>query len=139
MNSNRPDWHEYYLNVAQAISLRGECLRRKVGAVIVSGHTIIATGYNGAPAGQISCLDGGCPRAKMLNVTPLQNYAETNCSVIHAELNAIIRAGRDRCIGSTIYITCEPCQMCRPLIAAAGISKIIYKDDLFTEGVCIQL
>lgn len=120
----RPSFDEYYLGVAAAVSSRGECVRRKVGAVIVSGETIVATGYNGAPAGQRSCLDGACPRAES-NATPGTGYAESGCSVIHAEANAIIRAGRERCEGATIYVTDAPCDLCRPLIVAAGIARVV--------------
>ncbi len=121
----RPDWTTYYLNIAKAVSARGECHRRKVGAVIVKNNSIISTGYNGAPAGQKSCLEGMCPRAFM-DVKPGEGYSQTGCVVIHAEMNAIMRAGRDNCIGATIYITDEPCEMCKPLISAAGIAEVHY-------------
>lgn len=120
----RPSLDEYYLGVAAAVAARGECVRRRVGAVIVSGETIVATGYNGAPPGRKSCLDGACPRA-LSDATPGTGYAESGCSVIHAETNAIIRAGRERCEGATIYVTDAPCDLCRPLIVAAGIARVV--------------
>lgn len=62
----RPDWDTYFLGIAEAVAVRGECTRRQVGAVIVDPvrHRIVegGTGYNGAPAGMPSCLDGACPR-----------------------------------------------------------------------------
>jgi dCMP deaminase len=120
----RPSFDEYYLGVAAAVSARGECSRRKVGAVIVSNKTIVSTGYNGAASGEKSCLDGACPRAES-DATPGTGYASSGCTVIHAEANAIIRAGRERCLGATIYITDAPCELCRPLIHAAGIARIV--------------
>lgn len=123
----RPSWDEYYSGIARAVSQRGECVRRQVGAVIVKNHTIIATGYNGAPAGEPSCLDGACPRA-FSDAKPGEGYAQSGCKAIHAETNAIIRAGRDRCLGATMYITTDPCELCRPLIAAAGISRVVAGD-----------
>lgn len=125
----RPDWYTYYLDIAEAVSARGECRRRKVGAVIVKDYTIISTGYNGAPPGQASCLDGGCPRAYTMS-EPGTGYAATGCTVIHAEANAVIRAGRDRCVGSTIYITAEPCDLCLPLLQAAGLEHAVFPDPL---------
>lgn len=124
---NRPDWDEYYLGIADAVSARGECLRRRVGAVIVRDHSIVSTGYNGAPAGEPSCLEGACPRANS-GVRPGSGYSESGCRAIHAESNAIIRAGLDRCLGATIYITDEPCDLCTPLIQAAGITRVVFKE-----------
>lgn len=123
---SRPTWTEYYLGIAEAVSKRGECSRRQVGAVIVKDHTIVATGYNGAPPGQASCLDGGCPRA-FSDAVPGTGYAESGCVAVHAEANAIIRAGRDRCVGSTMYLTDEPCDLCAPLLDAAGIARAIWR------------
>jgi len=124
----RPDWDEYYLGIALAVSARGECVRSKVGAVIVSPtNSIVSTGYNGAPAGtKGTCLEGGCPRAYNVDIKPGSGYASSGCVVIHAEANAIIRAGRDTCVGSTLYVTREPCEMCHPLIRAAGIERVMW-------------
>ncbi len=36
----------YYLEIAQAVSQRSTCLKRRYGAVIVKNDEIIATGYN---------------------------------------------------------------------------------------------
>ena len=123
--SLRPSFDEYYMGIAEAVSKRGECSRRQVGAIIVQDHTIISTGYNGAPAGQPSCLDGFCPRATS-DAQPGVDYAQSGCKVIHAEANAVIRAGRDRCLKATIYVTEEPCVLCLPLIQAAGLKTVIY-------------
>lgn len=122
---SRPDWREYYLGIARAVAARGECVRRQVGAVIVRDHTIISTGYNGAPAGEPSCLDGACPRGDS-DATPGKGYASSGCVAIHAEANAIMRAGRERCQGATMYVTAPPCELCAPLIKAAGLYKVVH-------------
>ena len=41
--------HEYYLDIAETVSERSTCLRRRFGAIIVKNDVIISTGYNGAP------------------------------------------------------------------------------------------
>ena len=41
----------YYLDIAEAVSERGTCLRRNYGAIIVNNDEIISTGYVGAPRG----------------------------------------------------------------------------------------
>lgn len=61
---NRPGWDQYFLGIAQAVSARADCTRRKVGAVIVKDRRIVSTGYNGAASGEGSCLAGDCPRGR---------------------------------------------------------------------------
>ena len=121
----RPTWDEYYSLIAAAVATRGECSRRKVGAVIVNNYSIIATGYNGAPPGAKSCLDGFCPRASS-DVEPGADYAQSGCNVIHAEANAIIRGGRERCQGATMYVTEKPCVLCVPLLRSVGIYNVVH-------------
>ena len=59
----RPDKINYYLDIAQTVSQRGTCLRRKFGAIIVKNDQIISTGYVGAPRGRKNCTDlGTCIR-----------------------------------------------------------------------------
>ena len=41
----RRDKINYYLDIAEAVTGRGTCLRRNFGAVIVKNDTIISTGY----------------------------------------------------------------------------------------------
>jgi len=63
--ADRPGWDEYFLSIADAVAARADCTRRKVGALIVRNRRIIATGYNGSPAGEPGCLsDRACPRGK---------------------------------------------------------------------------
>lgn len=61
----RPAWAVWALGIAKAVSLRGDCTRRQVGAVLLDeNHRIIGCGYNGGPAGGPSCLAGDCPRGR---------------------------------------------------------------------------
>lgn len=47
----RRDKMNYYLDLAETVSMRSTCLRRKYGAVIVKNDEVISTGYVGAPRG----------------------------------------------------------------------------------------
>ena len=61
----RPTWDEYFMQVAELVSKRATCLRRRVGAVLVKDKRILATGYNGAPSGITHCEVTGCLRDKL--------------------------------------------------------------------------
>ena len=59
----RPTKIDYYLDIARQVSLRGTCLRRNFGAVIVKDDRIISTGYAGAPRGVMNCIEVSFCRA----------------------------------------------------------------------------
>ena len=62
---DRPDWDSYFMEIAEVVSKRSTCLRRKVGAVLVKDRQILATGYNGTPKGLPHCEVVGCLREKL--------------------------------------------------------------------------
>jgi len=70
----RLDKHNYYLNIADSVSMRGTCLRRNYGAVIVNNDEIISTGYNGAPRGRKNCSDLGYCIRQNLNIPRGERY-----------------------------------------------------------------
>ena len=125
---DRPDWDEYFMEMAALTARRSTCLRRQVGAVIVGNRHIISTGYNGAPRGIEHCENrGGCMREKMK--VPSGERHEL-CMALHAEQNAIIQAAT---LGqsiemATIYITHQPCVICAKMIINAGIRRIVVKE-----------
>ena len=110
-------WDEYFLDMAKTCASRSNCIRAQVGAVIVGeDKKIKATGYNGTPSKVESCYDRGeCYRIKN-NIASGTKY-ET-CRSIHAEQNAIIQAGKDRCKDATIYIWGHTfiCILCKSFI-----------------------
>ena len=126
----RKSWEEYFIDMARTCSSRSNCLRAQVGAVIVGqDKKIKATGYNGTPSGVESCYERGeCYRIK--HNIPSGTCYET-CRSIHAEQNAIIQAGQDRCMGATMYIWGHDfiCILCKRFIIQAGIEKVVLKKD----------
>lgn len=127
----RPDWDEYFLVIAAAVSIRGDCSRRRVGAVIAdTDHRIVATGYNGAPPGQRGCLAGACPRARS-DVAHGSSYdtGPGACIAVHAEANALLFA-RQSVKGCTLYLTDAPCDGCKKLIEAAGIGRVVFDTSM---------
>jgi len=117
----RPNWDEYFLNIAAEIAQRATCPRAQVGAVIVKDHRIISTGYNGAAAGEPHCYDAGCI---------MENE---HCQrAIHAEVNAVCQAAKFGLSvdGADLYYwdsenRPESCHNCIQVMKAAGIKAVI--------------
>jgi dCMP deaminase len=135
----RRDKHNYYLDLAEIVSQRSTCLRRRYGAVIVKNDEVISTGYVGAPRGRKNCSDiGECIRQKM-QVPRGERYEL--CRSVHAEMNAIISASRDKMIGSALYLVgievsdgsyienATSCSMCKRAVINAGIETVYIRDD----------
>lgn len=131
MTHSRPSWTETFLAVADVMSQRSTCSRRKVGAVLVKDNRIISTGYNGAAPGKTHCTDGGCPRGQLsyAEVPPESDYNQFPCVAIHAEANALLRAG-ERAAGAVMYITDKPCLQCDNLMAGAGVKAYVVWPDV---------
>ncbi len=132
----RPNWDEYFMEIAEVVRKRSTCLRRQVGAVIVRDRQILTTGYNGVPRKLKHCAQVGCLRDKLK--VPSGERHEL-CRGIHAEQNAVVQAAVHgiSIAGATIYVTHQPCSLCAKILVNAGISKIIvkgdYPDDLARE------
>ena len=125
---HRPSWDEYFMTLANQVATRTTCIRRGVGCVLVRDKRILATGYNGAPAGVKSCEEKGeCLRRK-LNVP--SGTKQELCFAVHAEQNAVIQAARYgiNVSGATLYCTHQPCVICAKIIINAGITRVVYKE-----------
>lgn len=107
------------------VAKRSTCLRRHVGAILVKDKRILATGYNGAPAGMKHCLDIGCLRQEADIPSGQQHEL---CRGLHAEQNVIIQAAYHGISikDSILYCTNKPCVICSKMIINAGIKKIYY-------------
>lgn len=152
---SRINKHAYYLNIAEAVSKRSTCLKRRYGAVIVKNDEIIATGYNGSPRGEENC----CDRGTCLRLNKPSNTGDySDCHSVHAEQNALISASRKDLIGATLYLWGEesyehkyvgedgkpqtlplrrwdmlrnpqPCPICERMLKNAGIAEIVVIGD----------
>ena len=90
---------EYYLQIADAVSIKSKCLKKHYGAIIVKNNEIISTGFNGPARGEDHC-------AKCTKVGSDKDIVEySSCPAIHAEQNAIISASRQEMLGSTLYLS----------------------------------
>jgi len=123
----RPSWNEYFISITKMVANRSTCLRRHVGAVLVKEKRILATGYNGAPAGLKHCEEVGCLRE---NSSIPSGTRHELCRGLHAEQNAIIQAAYHgiRIGGSILYCTNKPCVICTKMLINAGIKNVFYID-----------
>ena len=140
---------EYYLQIADAVSIKSKCLKKHYGAIIVKNNEIISTGFNGPARGEAHCT-------KCTKVGSDKDIVEySSCPAIHAEQNAIISASRQEMLGSVLYlsgrdvsgsideiglpIAARPCEICLRLIKNAGIEKVINKNGVIyqrdSEGI----
>lgn len=135
----RRDKINYYLDLAEIVSQRTTCLRRRYGAVIVKNDEVISTGYVGAPRGRKNCTDLGYCIRQQMGIPRGERYEL--CRSVHAEANAIISASRDKMIDATLYLTGVEvadgsyvsnsccCSMCKRMVINAGIKEVIIRDD----------
>jgi len=129
------------MTITKMVAKRSTCLRRHVGAILVKNKRILATGYNGAPAGIRHCEETGCIRRD--SGVPSGQRHEL-CRGLHAEQNAIIQSAYHGVSinGSTLYCTNKPCIICSKMLINAGIKEIIYgegyddplADEMLTEA-----
>lgn len=108
------------------ISQNSDCIKLKVGAIIVKDNKIISKGYNKA-LGKEKCLEHF--KNKSLEEKQLFHSAWSDCYEIHAEAMAICECAKQGISlnDSVLYVTHSPCMECAKLIVFSGISKVYYK------------
>ncbi len=141
---SRMGWDEYFMRIAKLVSERSTCISRQVGAVLVRGRRILATGYNGAPSGLEHCPF--CVR-RAVNVPSGQRHEI--CRGLHAEQNCLLQCSYNGVASgdSTIYIFGgTPCIICAKMLINAGVREVVssqeYPDPLgiaFLEEAGIEL
>lgn len=136
----------YYMRVAEATAELSTAIRLKVGAVIVRDNQILATGYNGTPAGwDNNCEDkqymdrgaGGWLSPEEIEESwPLEDEVgryrlKTKPVVLHAESNSLMKVARstESSAGATLFCTHAPCLECAKLIYQSGIRQLFYRDS----------
>ncbi len=129
-DSARPEYLEYFMQIAIAVRERANCLGSRVGAVLVYGDRVIATGYNGTPENMTNCDKGGCDRCANRDQYE-SGSAYDVCICVHAEQNALLSAARfgTAVEGSVIFTTTRPCFGCTKELLQAHISTVYYLHD----------
>lgn len=131
-DSKRASWDEYFMGMAFMASSRSSCLKFHTGAVIVQDKRVIATGYNGAPMGIVSCSEryaqGLEEKAcyKTANGIKDSHKNSGHCVAIHGEENAMQQVGQKDAKGGIMYSVLEPCIECSRRIVNKGIKEVVY-------------
>ncbi|KAE8259297.1 hypothetical protein A4X13_0g1118 [Tilletia indica] len=124
----RPAWDHYFLSLCSLASLRSNCMKRRVGAVLVRSNRVLSTGYNGTPRGMTNCNEGGCGRC---NGGAPGGARLDECLCLHAEENALLECGRERggAEGTVLYCNTCPCLRCAVKIVQTGVREVVYELD----------
>lgn len=111
-----PSKLEYGMLEAAIAASRSKDPRTQVGAAIFNPDgRVISKGYN------------GFPQRMHENVMRWESPTKHDY-VIHAEVNAIANAARSgaQTLSARMFVTLAPCLQCAKVIAAAGISELVY-------------
>jgi dCMP deaminase len=150
---------DYFMSIGDLTAQLSYAKRLQVGAVIVKGNQILASGYNGMPSGwENNCEDKDWLESDagmwldaedIQEQWPFRGYRpdvdremryrlKTKPEVLHAEMNALMRlaASTESSLGSTLFTTHSPCINCAKAIYQAGIDTVYYKEEYkSTDGI----
>lgn len=118
----RVSFDEMYSLMCYIIAERATCLWFSSGCIIVKDGQVEAMGYNGAPKGLPHCSVLGCNIDRPGLDASREDPA---CRGVHAEQNAIVQAGIDKCRGATLYVNGIPCRTCAKLIIQSEIGRVV--------------
>jgi dCMP deaminase len=105
-------WPKRMLELAHHVASWSKDPNTKAGAVVCIGNRVLGLGYNGFPRG-VEDTD-----ARYI-------YRQTKYRfVVHAEVNAILDAGRDA-EGAALFNTLFPCTECTKILIQAGIRELV--------------
>ncbi len=118
--------HQIYLNMCSEMSNLSKCRKHKVAAILVKNNKIISTGVNGTASGSENC----CSKFHGVDLAEEPYRSEhrewSKLHEQHAEMWAIIRAGYENTVGSTLYCNLEPCDNCLKHAIISGVKEIYY-------------
>ena len=120
---------ETYMGVALLHAKRSKSRRTNTGGCLVTSKGVCIPGYNGTPKG----MDNNCERLAKEGEFTEGDYGwlVTLPSVIHAELNCILKAAKEGVSieGATMYITMSPCLHCSAMMIQAGIKEVVFLEN----------
>ncbi|KAG2221894.1 hypothetical protein INT45_012538 [Circinella minor] len=146
----RPSWDTYFMHLSDLAARRSNCMKRRVGCILVKDSRIIATGYNGTPRGLRNCNEGGCGRC---NANAPCGTGLDRCLCMHAEENALLEAGRsrvDNVAGVVLYCNTCPCLGwgvngmklylgCAIKIVQIGVKEVVFSKSYGMDELTAQV
>ena len=119
---------EHFMKYALNLSKTANCIKGKVGAILVKDNKIIAEGVNNVPTGIKPCTEKTCLRKKLKLKS---GEHQELCFVVHAEQNALLNALEKKIDvkNSILFVTKQPCIICTKMLINAGIKRIIYLEE----------
>lgn len=114
--------------LAETISRESNCVRRKVGAVLVSPASVVMSmGFN-VERDLLRCDKGECPRGRKTLEEKPRGAPYDDCVAVHAEVIAVsdwLYIDLSEC---TLYVTEEPCEDCRTYLGLyTGSMRVMVK------------
>jgi deoxycytidylate deaminase len=87
--------------------------------------------FEGLAASLAEELECKGKHSSILTVIERSEFAQATeyCRAVHAEMEAILSVGRNAhssTVGSTMYVTTQPCHNCTKHIICAGIKRVVY-------------
>jgi len=118
-----------FMDIAERTAQESNCVKYKVGAVIVKDKRIILQGYNGTVSGFINCSQKFTH--KLTEETRVLHSKWSSAFEVHAEMNIICYAAKKGITleGTTMYCTHSPCNNCLKHLISAGVKEVIFKND----------
>lgn len=112
----RPNWNDYFLGLAKAVSQRSHDIHTQHGCIITDKqHRVLGVGYNGFPKG---LDDSQLPTSR----------PEKYDWMVHAERNALAN-----CVvrpdDATAYVTGQCCNDCIMALWQEGITKVVMANN----------
>jgi dCMP deaminase len=107
-----------HMRVAHEYAKLSSAVRLQVGCIIVKHNRIISIGYNGMPTGWTNECEYKLEDGSL----------KTKPEVLHAETNAIAKLARssEGGVGSSLFVTHQPCLDCAKIIYQSGIKEVYY-------------
>jgi dCMP deaminase len=123
---------DYFMDIATRTSKLSYAKRLQVGAVIVKGNQILASGYNGMPSGWENVCEVIIPEQinpETRTITPSKLVSKPE--VLHAERNSLdkVAASNESTLGAVMFTTHAPCLECAKSIYNTGITDVYYKEE----------
>lgn len=118
-------YDRFFMDVAKRAAEMSYATKKKVGCVITRDNHIIASGWNGQPAG----FPNSCEYVDQ------NGDLKTEDTVIHAEANALYWCAKTEIMteGATAYITLSPCKHCALGLIQSGIKRVVYGEEYWNR------